>query len=128
MKPVHNWRAVLRKAWSVRLMILAALLSGGEVVLPFFQDWIPAGVFAGLSGLTVAAAFVARLVLAGGSGGMPAASTIKRNADQSFLYRFPLHPDAVSGKPSAHAGSSQISRSNSFTSPKPRGTSVMISS
>ncbi len=47
---------------------------------------------------------------------------------QSFRYRLPRHPDAVSGKPSAHAGSSQISRSNSPTSPKPFGTSVRISS
>lgn len=59
-----NWRRVLRYAWSVRLMLLAAVLSGLEVALPLVQDSleIPDRLFAALSGLTVAAAFVARLV------------------------------------------------------------------
>ena len=34
MKLVSDWRHVLRNAWSVRLIVLAALLSGLEVVLP----------------------------------------------------------------------------------------------
>ena len=47
MKPVANWRAVLRKAWSARLMLLAALLSGAEVVLPLLGGIlpIPTGIF-----------------------------------------------------------------------------------
>lgn len=63
MKPVANWRAVLKRAWSVRLMLLAGLLSGLEVALPLLGDRlpIPAGAFAALSGLTVAGAFVTRL-------------------------------------------------------------------
>ena len=43
-------------------MILAGVLSAVEVVLPLFADSIPRGTFAALSGVTVAAAFVARLV------------------------------------------------------------------
>lgn len=62
MKLVWNWREVLRKAWSVRLMILAAVLSGVEVALPFFGDSLPRGVFALLSMLVVGGAFVARLM------------------------------------------------------------------
>lgn len=62
MKLAPNWRSVLTKAWSVRLMILAALLSGVEVALPFLGDWIPRGLFAALSGLVTAGAFIARLV------------------------------------------------------------------
>ncbi len=62
MTPVHNWREVLRYAWSIRLMLLAALLSGAEVALPFFEYSIPTGLFAALSGLTTAAALVARFV------------------------------------------------------------------
>lgn len=64
MKLVARWREVLRYAWSVRLMIIAAILSGVEVALPLLDGSlpIPPGVFAALSGLTVAAAFVARLV------------------------------------------------------------------
>jgi len=57
-----NWRTILRRAWSVRLMVVAGILSGVEVVLPFVQDWFPRGVFAALSFVAVSAAFVARLV------------------------------------------------------------------
>lgn len=43
-------------------MILAALLSGIEVVLPFFQAQLPRGLFAVASFMAVGSAFVARLV------------------------------------------------------------------
>ena len=62
MKLTDNWRGILRKAWSIRLMVLAGVLSAVEVILPLFADAIPRGTFAALSGITVAAAFVARLV------------------------------------------------------------------
>lgn len=59
-----SWRTVLRKAWSVRLIALAALLTGLEILLPL-QPWvpIPAGAFAFLSFIVTIAAFVARLVV-----------------------------------------------------------------
>lgn len=61
---VHNWREVLKRAWSVRLMITAAFFSGLEVSLPLLDGYvdIPPRLFAVLSGLTVAAAFIARIV------------------------------------------------------------------
>lgn len=62
MKLYDNWRDIVRKAWSIRLMVLAGVLSGVEVVLPFFSHAMPRGVFAALSGVTVGAAFVARLI------------------------------------------------------------------
>lgn len=64
MRLIDDWRAVLRRAWSIRLALLAALLSGLEVLLPFLDGAIaiPHGVFAALAGLTSAAAFYARLV------------------------------------------------------------------
>jgi len=49
MKLYDNWKTILQKAWSMRLMALAAILSGIEVALPLFQDSIPRGVFAWLS-------------------------------------------------------------------------------
>lgn len=58
----ENWREILKKAWSLRFMALAALLSGIEVALPFFESSFPRGVFAALSAAAVAGAFVARLV------------------------------------------------------------------
>lgn len=64
MKLARRWKKILKHAWSARLMVLAALLSGVEVALPLIGGLlsIPAGIFAALSGLTVAAAFVARFV------------------------------------------------------------------
>lgn len=63
MKLAPNWREVLRYAWSTRLMLIAAALSALEVALPFMGALpIPTGIFAALSALTTAAAFVARLL------------------------------------------------------------------
>lgn len=61
---IWNWRAVLKRAWSVRLMVLAALLSGLEAALPFL-DWLPVhkGVMAVLSIFVVGGALVARIVM-----------------------------------------------------------------
>lgn len=62
MKLYDNWKEILRKAWSIRFMVLAAVLSGIEVILPFFNESIPKNIFAALSFVCVSAAFVARLV------------------------------------------------------------------
>ena len=62
MKLVQNWKQILVKAWSFRLMLFAGFLSGAEVVLPLFIDSIPRNVFAGLSMVTVTGAMVARVV------------------------------------------------------------------
>jgi hypothetical protein len=60
---VKNWRAVLRHAWSIRLMVLAVILTGLEAAWPYL-DWlpIPRGLFAMLSGLVSAGAIYARFV------------------------------------------------------------------
>lgn len=65
MQLVPNVRAVLRHAWSIRLMLLAGLLSGAEVALPLLDGLlpIPRGIFAGLSGLVVCGAFISRIVV-----------------------------------------------------------------
>ena len=57
-----DWRDVVKKAWSVKFMVLAFALTMAEVMLPFFSDDVPPRMFAVLSGLAVAGAFVARLV------------------------------------------------------------------
>ena len=62
MKLHDNWKDILRRAWSIRLILLAGLLSGCEVILPLFIDAMPRNVFAILSLLAVSGAFVARLV------------------------------------------------------------------
>lgn len=62
MKLLPEWKIILRKAWSIRLMLFAGLLSGAEVVLPLFADAIPRGLFAGLSIFVICGAFVSRIV------------------------------------------------------------------
>lgn len=62
MRLIENWTKVLKKAWSIRLIVLAGLLSQVEVLLPMFSDSMPRGLFAGVSLLVTVAAVVARVV------------------------------------------------------------------
>lgn len=64
MKLVSDWRRVLRYAWSIRLLLAAAILSGLEVVLPYLGDAfpIPTGAFAALTFFVTVLAFVMRIV------------------------------------------------------------------
>ena len=77
MRVVANWRAVLKHAWSLRLMALAAILSGVEVALPMLDGALPIPPlwFASAAGLITMAAMVARFVaqapISGGSNGQP---------------------------------------------------------
>ncbi|ARO23051.1 hypothetical protein CO659_20885 [Rhizobium sp. S9] len=64
---VHNWRAVLRRAWSVRLMALALLFILLEPVSNVLAaTWVSGNLYIQLamstaSGLFAAAAIVARI-------------------------------------------------------------------
>ena len=62
MRLTEDWRHVLKHAWSIRFIVLAALLSGVEIVLPMFDDTMPRGVFAVLTLVVSVAAAIARLV------------------------------------------------------------------
>ena len=62
MQLYPNWKEIARRSWSLRFVVLAGILSGLEVILPFFSDEIPRNLFAVLSFVAVSAAFVARLV------------------------------------------------------------------
>lgn len=64
MRLIDDWRRVLRRAWSIRLMVLAAGLSGCEALLPLVADGLPWPRWASalLVFAIVAGAFVARLV------------------------------------------------------------------
>ncbi|MEI4473586.1 lysozyme [Frigidibacter sp. MR17.24] len=62
---IHDWQAVLRHAWSIRLILLAAILSGLEVTVAMLPpDTLPIepGLSAALAGLVSAAALVARIL------------------------------------------------------------------
>lgn len=62
MKLVDDAGLLFRKAWSVRLMLLAGTLSGCEMALPMFSDSIPRNVFLSLSILVSIGALVSRFV------------------------------------------------------------------
>jgi hypothetical protein len=67
MRLVDEWQWLVRKAWSVRLIMLAGLLSGLEVAIQVlialnWQPPIPGGLFAALAGLVSFAALIARFV------------------------------------------------------------------
>ncbi|NDK36671.1 hypothetical protein [Rhodovulum sulfidophilum] len=65
MHLVPHWRALIRRAWSIRLILIAGLLSGVEAGLSLASPdaiGLPRGLFAGLSALVTAAAFAARLI------------------------------------------------------------------
>jgi hypothetical protein len=67
MRLVENWRSIVKRAWSIRLLIVAGALSGIEALLSILNgtDILPPIVRIALVALTplvIMAAFVARLV------------------------------------------------------------------
>lgn len=58
-----DWKNILKRAWSIRWMVLAALFSAAEVIAPLFSDVVPRSVFAVLSGLAVGGGVVARVMV-----------------------------------------------------------------
>ena len=75
MTLVSNWKEILHKAWSVRLIALVVLFSGLEVAMPFLEGVIdvPPGVFAAIAGLVSSMAILARILAQNnieGSGGL----------------------------------------------------------
>ena len=62
MNLAPDWKRLLRYAWSIRLVVLSAVLSGIEVILPLFVDTMPRNLFAVLSILAAIGAGVARVV------------------------------------------------------------------
>ena len=59
---LDDWRRVARRAWSIRLSIVAAIFTAAEVVVPLFGDVLPRGVFVMLAFSASIGAAIARLV------------------------------------------------------------------
>lgn len=60
-----DWKRILRRAWSMRLMALAGLLTGGEAVIQIKGvDWLPGPQWARLLIIlgVIGGAFIARLM------------------------------------------------------------------
>ncbi|MFC5554954.1 DUF7940 domain-containing protein [Methylobacterium iners] len=64
MRLVDNWRSVLAHAWSLRLSVIATVLSGAEVAVSVLSSNppIPPGTFAVVAFAVTAASGLARLV------------------------------------------------------------------
>lgn len=67
MRLVDDAKWVFQRAWSVRLLAIAALLSGLEVTIQVMVGFsidplIPPGIFAVISGIVTVAALIARFV------------------------------------------------------------------
>ncbi|WP_434732894.1 hypothetical protein NL154_15070 [Rhizobium sp. YTUHZ044] len=66
---VHNWRQIIARAWSVRIMVFLLLIIIAEPVYLFFAaEWVAKSFYVRLgmsafTGVIAAAAIVARLVL-----------------------------------------------------------------
>ena len=63
-KLLPDWKRIVRRAWSIKLMILAGLLSGLEAILPIVMDSLPwpRAVASTVISLVVGLAFVTRLM------------------------------------------------------------------
>lgn len=65
---VDDWKCILKKAWSIRLILIAGFFSGIEAAMQILMAlgklpaWIPSGGFAALAFLASNGAFVMRLV------------------------------------------------------------------
>lgn len=62
MRLIDDFGRVFPRLWSVRLAILAGLLSGLEVILPLFPELLPRGWFAIASFVVTMASIVARAI------------------------------------------------------------------
>lgn len=61
MQLVTDWKLILKRAWSIRFIVLAGVLSGVEAVLPYFSDAIPRGTFSTLTLVVTSFALIARV-------------------------------------------------------------------
>ena len=59
---LEDWRRIARRAWSIRLSIVAAVFTAAEVMVPLFGDVLPRGAFVLLAFIASIGAAVARLV------------------------------------------------------------------
>lgn len=57
-----EWKLILTKAWSVRLMAIAAVLSAAELTLPLFRESVGGFWFALINLAVVAAAIFTRVL------------------------------------------------------------------
>lgn len=62
MKLHQNWREILKKAWSIKLTILAMVFSVMREVVSLYADLLPRHVFAVLTVIALLGVLVARII------------------------------------------------------------------
>ena len=62
MRLRREWKTILKRAWSVRLTLLAGIFTTAEAVVPVFVDAMPRGVFVALSAVSIIGAMVSRVI------------------------------------------------------------------
>lgn len=62
MTIIDDWKRIAARAWSIRLALLSAMLSGIETALPYIAPMKQSGWFAAMSGLVALAAAASRIV------------------------------------------------------------------
>jgi len=58
----QNWREILKKAWSIKLTILAMVFSVMREVVSLYADLLPRHVFAVLTVIALLGVLVARII------------------------------------------------------------------
>lgn len=64
MKISDDWKIVMKRAWSVRFMAMAAFFAGVNAAVPYLQGYLPVSerAFGTLTGLATAAALFSRFI------------------------------------------------------------------
>jgi len=62
MKLLDEWKYIVSKAWSFRLILLSGALTGIDVLMPSLTGQLPDRTFAILSALVACAAAIARVL------------------------------------------------------------------
>lgn len=68
MHLIDDWRAILKRAWSIKLILAGGLFAGLEggiqvaSVFGYVPEWMPRGAFAILAVFSNAGAFVTRMM------------------------------------------------------------------
>lgn len=58
-----DYKRILKRAWSVRFIVLAGIFSTAEAVLPLFANELPRSLFSVATAVAVTGALVARITV-----------------------------------------------------------------
>ena len=59
----REWKKIVRKAWSFRLMLVAGLFATAEALLPYFADDVPRSLFAAMTLVAIVGGMVSRVIV-----------------------------------------------------------------